>query len=288
MKFLQVGKNTGNVEGIGYNDQDVMNKRKEPGVKIVHPKKRHMSNQMSKHQQRHHKSYSRSKTQQWRYHYCERYGHIKPYYYRIFGFTKPITQPKRGHTGFKTKKIWIPKTENSALLAHTSLRASTIEDWYFDSGCSRHMTSVKKFLVGIKPHSTSYVTFGDGSKGEIKGVGKLDYTRLPSLDNVLFVKGITTNLISISQICDQGLKVNFNKSECFITNENNEVVMKGARSKDNCYLWTPPEIDCFSTCLMTKEDEVNLWNQKLGHLHLKGMKKILSKEVVRGSHDQPI
>lgn len=144
------------------------------------------------------------------------------------------------------------------------------------------MSGVNKFLVDIKQHSTSYVTFGDGSKGEIKGIGKLEYAGLPSLDNVLFVKGMIVNMISINKLCDQGLKVNFNKFECLITNQKNEIVMKGARSKDNCYLWTPQETDCFSTCLMTKEDEVNLWHQKLGHLHLKGMKKIWSKEAVKG------
>jgi hypothetical protein len=86
------------------------------------------------------------------------------------------------------------------------------------------MTGVKNFLVNIKSYSTSYVTFGDGSKGEIKGIGKLDYPGLPSLEDILFVKGLTTNLISISQLCDQGLKVNFNKSECMVTNEKDEAI----------------------------------------------------------------
>jgi hypothetical protein len=139
------------------------------------------------------------------------------------------------------------------LIAHTSLRASSREDWYLYSGCSRHMTGVKKFLVNIKPYATTYVTFGYGSKGEIKGIGKLDYPGLPSLDDVLFVKGLIVNLISISQLCDQGLKVNFNKSECMVTNEKDEAIMKGARSKDNCYLWTPQETDCLSSYLMSKE-----------------------------------
>lgn len=182
----------------------------------------------------------------------------------------------------KTKKRLIPINGMSRLIAHTSLRASAREDWYFDSGCSRHMTGVKKFLVNIKSYSTSYVTFGDGSKGEIKGVGKLDYSGLPNLDDILFIKGMTANLISISQLCDQGLKVNFSKSECIVTNEKNKVIMKGARSKYNCYLWTPQERDCLSTCLMSKEDQTKLWNQKLGHLHLKGMKKVVSKEAVGG------
>lgn len=112
----------------------------------------------------------------------------------------------------------------SGLIAHTCLRASAREDWYFDSGCSRHITDVNKCLVNIKSYSTSYVTFGYGSKGEIKGIKKLDYLGLPNLDDVLLVKRLTINLISISQLCDQGLKVNFNKSECMVTNEKDEVI----------------------------------------------------------------
>lgn len=33
---------------------------------------------------------------------------------------------------------------------------------------------------------------------------------------------------------------------------------------------------------MSKEDEVKLWHQKLGHLHMKGMKIFFSKEAFRG------
>ena len=120
------------------------------------------------------------------------------------------------------------------------LKASTREDWYFDNGCSRHMTGIKKFLVDIKPRATSYVTFGDGSKSEIKGVGKVDYVGQPSLDNVFFVKGLAINMVSINQLRDQSLEVNFTQSECMITNDNNEVVMSGIRSKDNCYLRNSP------------------------------------------------
>ena len=58
--------------------------------------------------------------------------------------------------------------------------------------------------------------------------------------------------------------------------------MKGIRYKDNCYLWAPQEFSLSSICALAKENEVKLWHQKLGHLHLKGMKRIISIEVVRG------
>ena len=69
--------------------------------------------------------------------------------------------------------------------------------WYFDSGCSRHMTGARKNLIDIKPLKGGRVTFGDGSQGAIKGKGKTVETR-PPLKDVFLVKGLKANLISIS------------------------------------------------------------------------------------------
>ncbi|MCI14113.1 putative gag-pol polyprotein, partial [Trifolium medium] len=77
------------------------------------------------------------------------------------------------------------------------------------------------------------------------------------------------------------MKVNFTKSECLVTDVKGEVVMKGTRSKDNCYLWVPKENTNLSTCLTSKEDEVKLWHQRLGHLNLRGMKKAITEEAIK-------
>ncbi|WJX27717.1 hypothetical protein P8452_16504 [Trifolium repens] len=144
------------------------------------------------------------------------------------------------------------------------------------------MTGEEKYLINVRSYKASFVTFGDGAKGEIIGIGDLISHGLPNLENVLLVKGLTANLISISQLCDQGMKVNFTKSECLVNNEERQLMLRGTRSKDNRYLWMPQEEALTSTCLVTTEDEVQLWHQKLGHLNLKGMKKAISVEAIRG------
>jgi hypothetical protein len=58
--------------------------------------------------------------------------------------------------------------------------------------------------------------------------------------------------------------------------------MRGTRYKDNCYLWAPQEEAHLGTCMLSKEDEVQPWHQKLGHLNLRGMKKVLTVEAIRG------
>jgi len=62
---------------------------------------------------------------------------------------------------------------------------------------------------------------------------------LPNLNNVLLVKGLTFNLISKSQLCDQGMTVRFSKSKCIVTDEKDEVLMRGIKTKINCYTWVP-------------------------------------------------
>ena len=83
------------------------------------------------------------------------------------------------------------------------------------------------------------MTFGNGTEGKILGIGNLINHELPKLDNVLLVKGLTFNLISISQLCDQGMELHFNKSECLVINKKGEVLVRGIRSKNNCYKWVP-------------------------------------------------
>ncbi|GAU49481.1 hypothetical protein TSUD_286190 [Trifolium subterraneum] len=294
----------------GISNENV-NKHKtyNPELMYTHPKDvpgANMSRKVPQHPTHHHgNSYYKGpmkhhgnsyyKKHRRRCHYYGRKGHIRPFCYKLHGYprekqqTEPIPmiqqewKVKSENITIKTK-VDEEQTENkvTGLIAHTSFRASSKEDWYFDSGCSRHMIGDDRFLVDIKTYSTSYVTFRDEAKWEIIGVGKLINKSLPKLNNVLLVKGLTANLISISQLCDQGLKVNFTKAECLVTSENDELLMKGVRSKDNCYLWVSQEEANLSTCFIAKENEITLWHQKLGHLNLRRMKKAISEEAIRG------
>jgi hypothetical protein len=229
------------------------------------------------HSVQHPKTDSVKENLSWKCHFCHRQGHKKPFCFDLYGVPR---QHQPSSTLRVVKKEWKPKCLR--LIAHTSLRASSSEDWYFDSGCSRHMTGMDNFLENVRPYAKSYVTFGDGAKGKIVGIGDLVSEGSPRLNNVLLVKGLAANLISISQLCDQRLSVNFSKTDCQILDEKGKVSMKGTRSKDNCYLWISQEQALISSSMLSKDEEVKLWHQKLGHLNMQGIKKAISMEAIRG------
>ncbi|XP_019155025.1 PREDICTED: uncharacterized protein LOC109151880 [Ipomoea nil] len=111
-----------------------------------------------------------------------------------------------------------------------NIAISRDEKWYFDSGCSHHMTGNAKFLSDINT-SNGEVTFGDGVKGQVTGVGTLNVAGLPKLKKVLLVNGLHANLISISQLCDQNWNVSFTKDNCSVMDNEKQCVMEGSCGK---------------------------------------------------------
>ena len=96
--------------------------------------------------------------------------------------------------------------------------SSSKEGWFFDSGCSMHVTVEKNFLTGLKPCASKHVIYGNSDKERIIGKGKLQYLGLPPLSDVILVEDLIVSLISISRLCHQGFNVNFLKGRCLVTN----------------------------------------------------------------------
>ena len=82
------------------------------------------------------------------------------------------------------------------------------------------------------------VTFDDGVT-RIPGKGSLNMEGFPRLKDVLHVDGLKANLISISQMCDSNLHVNFTHDKCIVLDEFENCVLEGSRSLNNCYTLSP-------------------------------------------------
>ena len=111
--------------------------------------------------------------------------------------------------------------------------------WYLDSGCSRHKTGDHSLFKVFESKKCGNVTFGDGSKSQIKGKGTISLLGLLDIANVLYVEGLRVNLLSISQICDQDFMVLFSKGKCLVLNESGKKLISGVHTLDNCYGLVP-------------------------------------------------
>ncbi|GKE77030.1 hypothetical protein Tco_1543150 [Tanacetum coccineum] len=86
----------------------------------------------------------------------------------------------------------------------------------FDSGCSRHMTGNKSYLIDYQDIDGGFVAFAGSPKGgKITGKGKIRTGKL-DFEDVYFVKELKFNLFSVSQMCDKKNSVLFTKTECLV------------------------------------------------------------------------
>ena len=91
------------------------------------------------------------------------------------------------------------------------------------------MTSEKSMFHSLSLIFGGVVTFRWNQKGLITGVGKVCIPSYPPIDNVLLLKGLKHNMLSISQLCDCGYNVTFNKDMCIIHNKDNSSLFSTKR-----------------------------------------------------------
>jgi hypothetical protein len=145
------------------------------------------------------------------------------------------------------------------------------------------MTGDEKAFNSLTPKDGGFVTFGDNSKGKIIGIGNIGNTPSPIIEDVLLVDGLKHNLLSISQLCDKGNRVTFEKSECIIENiENNKVLFVGQRL-ENVYILNLKDLSKHGVkCFSAMSDNSWLWHRRLGHAHMDAISKLSRKELVVG------
>jgi len=67
-------------------------------------------------------------------------------------------------------------------------------------------------LLNLSQKKEDMSLLEDNNKGRIMGEGNIGNQHMTQIKNVLYVNGLKHNLLSISQLCDKGFKIEFNKN----------------------------------------------------------------------------
>jgi hypothetical protein len=152
--------------------------------------------------------------------------------------------------------------------------------WYVDSGCSKHMTGDRDKFLTLRKERDGSISFGNDDSSKIIGKGTIRIgNKNEKAENVLLVEDMKHNLLSVSQMCEQGHKITFDSQKCEIRKEGSgKLVATAARTSSNIYVLS--EIG-YENCCLGKEDESWLWHRRMGHMHFDNLVKISKREAVR-------
>jgi hypothetical protein len=139
--------------------------------------------------------------------------------------------------------------------------------WLIYSGCSRHMTGDKGWFSSLVPVvMKGYITFGDNGRGCFLSEGEIKVSDKITLRRVSLVQSLGYNLLSMSQLLDEGFEVLFRPGGSWILDSRGNlvcmVVPKGRVFRADFSQSSGVE-RCF---LAGSSSELWKWHRKLGHL----------------------
>ncbi len=114
--------------------------------------------------------------------------------------------------------------------------------WLIDSGASQYMTCNKDWLVNYRDIMPVKVYLEDDSIVDALGIGDIEVTMETSsspisgtFKDVLYVPGLTKNLLSVSKVTVNGVRAFFDVHECQLIDKSGEIVGVTVRD-DNLYV----------------------------------------------------
>jgi len=196
---------------------------------------------------------------------CNKYGHISRDCY------------------FKDKKKSSLNNDNSKTNGYFAAFPAAAEldrnFWYVDSGASMHMCNNKNWMYDVCPCTINNIKVADDKTVTVKGTGKVDFQIRNSdgilqtiqVRNVLFVPTLTVNLLSVSQMVNNGCEIKFERDGCQIY-QNNKLILT-ALHRNNMYILN--NVSEAPALLSTvDEKDLNLWHQRMGHLNFTDLQRI--------------
>jgi hypothetical protein len=107
--------------------------------------------------------------------------------------------------------------------------------WYVDSGCSKYMTGDRDKFLTLQEERDGSFSFGNDDSSKIIGKCIVQIgNKTEKEKNVLLVEDMKHNILSVSQMCDQGHKVTFDSQKCEIRKEGSgKLVSTAARTSSN-------------------------------------------------------
>ncbi|MCO5551463.1 hypothetical protein L7F22_004966 [Adiantum nelumboides] len=147
--------------------------------------------------------------------------------------------------------------------------------WYFDSSASRHITSRKDLFSSLDAAPAGKkVTCANNASYPIKGVGKILITISDGSDlclpDVLYVPGIKKNLLSVSSLAKNGLRVIFEDDRCIVRDrENGYSLITTGTLENGLFVLDRYEKQIQACIAKTKTQamqDAELWHARFGHV----------------------
>ncbi|KAK1682994.1 hypothetical protein QYE76_043842 [Lolium multiflorum] len=167
--------------------------------------------------------------------------------------------------------------EESCLMAKSSEDyAAGGSKWVLDSGCTSHMTGGKNLVKELRPNINNItVSFGDNSTSEVLGFGKVVVAHNITFVDVMLVKTLGYNLLSVFALGKMGFAVFIdNDIVVLLWSKTLKVAFVGYREHNLYVVDFSGTTTSSAMCLFGKADVGWLWHRRLAHVNMRTLQSL--------------
>lgn len=159
--------------------------------------------------------------------------------------------------------------------------------WHVDTGCTRHMTFDRDAFTSYTPLNPHPVEFADNSSVTAVGCGDVilqikvgSVTKKCVIKDVLHVPTLVYSLLSTSTMARKGFRSIFDDEGVHIVRKDSGLLSATGSLINGLYLLDlANERSSIDRALLSS---LQLWHERLGHVHKEGIKTMAKKGIVDG------
>src|SRR3954462_14960254 len=154
--------------------------------------------------------------------------------------------------------------------------ASGGSKWVLDSGCTSHMTRSKEIITEMRPnHDNITVSYGDKSKSQVLGLGKVVVAHDITLVDIMLVETLGYNLLSVRALGKMGFAVFiYDDIVVLMWSKSLKVAFFGYVEQDLYVVDFLGQTTTRAMCLFGKADVGWLWHRRLAHVNMRTLQSL--------------
>jgi len=153
--------------------------------------------------------------------------------------------------------------------------------WIIDIGASNHMTGNLSDLLNLRVISPYPVGLLDGSNIVATKEGSIIFGSDFVLENVLYVPGLSCNLIYVSQLINySNCTIQFTHNMCVIQDRTSRMLIGDGERQDGLYYFKG--ISHIMALKVDKGVSLDLWHQRLRHPSMQVTKIVSGVDLKKG------
>ncbi|WJX50083.1 hypothetical protein P8452_36436 [Trifolium repens] len=140
-------------------------------------------------------------------------------------------------------------------------------EWYFDTGCSNHMTGNRNILTDFDNCLNTKIKLANSKSIDAKGIGNVVIQkkngRKSVIEKVLYVPGMQCNLMSVGQLLDKGFKVVLEDGTLKLFDSKQNLILKSNQSKNRTLKTQLKAIEHECLAASTENKDSELWHKSV-------------------------